>query len=59
VRTERSADRNERQCLDKRAYASQTDAKMTASRIRVKRGVPLRAYRCPNCHWWHLTKAGA
>jgi len=50
---------NERQCLDKRAYASQTDAKMTASRIRVKRGVPLRAYRCPNCHWWHLTKAGA
>lgn len=47
---------NERQCLRKKAYLSFTDAHVAASRATTKRGLWLRAYHCPNCHWYHLTK---
>lgn len=47
---------NERQCLSKRPYLTQADARRVAERAMKKRGVPLRAYECPNCRWWHLTK---
>lgn len=48
--------RNERQCLRKKAYLSMTDAHIVAVKVAKKRGTWLRAYHCPNCRWYHLTK---
>lgn len=47
---------NEGQCLRKSPYMSKTTAETTAQKCWEKRKVRLRAYLCPNCKWWHLTK---
>lgn len=42
-------------CPGKRRHTSQRAA--IAAAIRLSRNnVPLRVYRCPFCHGWHLTK---
>lgn len=48
---------NEGQCLRKKPYMTKTTAVTTAEKCWEKRQVRLRAYQCPNCQWWHLTKA--
>lgn len=47
---------NEGQCLRKKPYRTKPEAETTALKCWEKRQVRLRAYLCPNCHWWHLTK---
>ena len=47
---------NEGQCLRKKPYMTKTAAMTTAEKCWEKRQVRLRAYQCPNCNWWHLTK---
>lgn len=47
---------NERQCLSKRAYTTMSEAYGVAQKAARRRGVWLRAYHCPNCGWYHLTK---
>jgi hypothetical protein len=47
--------RNERMCLRKRIFWSEFSATTRAKRI-TDSGVPMRAYHCPNCYQWHLTR---
>ncbi len=47
--------RNERMCLRKRIFWSSFSAKSRAQQI-TKSGTPMRAYHCPNCLQWHLTR---
>lgn len=43
-------------CGRKRRYKNRTDAENMA-RLRMRNGAPpLRAYHCPHCDGWHLTK---
>jgi hypothetical protein len=43
-------------CSDKSRYKTRTKALLHAL-SRVRNGAPpLRAYRCPECRGWHLTK---
>lgn len=44
-------------CATKRAYVSQIEADRMARACEAKRGKPLRAYPCPACSHWHITKA--
>ena len=46
-------------CARKRAYRNRTVALEVAAKCRDQRGVALRAYACPFCGRWHLTKKGA
>lgn len=48
--------RNDKMCLNKKAYASKTEAEQAIQRILQKRKVGLRSYLCPNCKWYHMTK---
>lgn len=51
--------KNEKQCLRKKAFVSETEAKLCARRVLDKLRKHQRAYRCPNCKWWHLTTIAA
>ena len=43
-------------CTRKRRYHSRLDAELNASRLMRDNGLTLRAYKCPLCHGWHLSK---
>jgi hypothetical protein len=43
-------------CLSKRVYWSESMAKHVAEKCKQKRGIQLKAYQCPNCGQWHLSK---
>jgi len=40
----------------KRAYPGQAEAKREAKQIRYRSGMPFRAYPCPDCKDWHISK---
>lgn len=44
----------ERMCHGKRRYWSEVSALIVAAKRQTS--YPLRAYECPNCNGWHLTK---
>lgn len=44
---------------EKSRYATEFAANRAAARVVVPLGVWLRAYECPGCGFWHLTKQGA
>ena len=45
------------QCKEKVRYLSQQSAYMAAARIIGKIDyIQLRAYKCPHCYGWHLTR---
>ena len=46
----------QRMCHDKRTYTDELTAKVYAPKAAVKTGKAMRAYQCPNCRFWHLTK---
>lgn len=46
----------DRPCRRKRQYGTKTVALQEANRQGARYGMPLRVYRCPTCHEWHLTK---
>lgn len=46
----------ERQCRDKRAFASESEARAIAAADRAQYGERLFAYRCALCGDWHLTR---
>jgi uncharacterized protein YlaI len=43
-------------CDHKVRYKTRTQAMLYALKRVREAGRPLRAYRCPECHRWHLTK---
>jgi hypothetical protein len=50
-----------RMCSDKTRYADKRDAQTAMNKFKTKRGrhgrpERLRAYACPLCRGWHLTK---
>jgi len=47
--------RNERMCLSKRVFPTRQDACQFAASQRERFQRRQRAYRCPNCKWWHLS----
>jgi hypothetical protein len=47
--------RNETMCLRKKVFWSGFAARYRAQSI-TKGGTPMRAYHCPNCYQWHLTR---
>ncbi len=47
---------NDRMCLSKKVYWTETEARTKADRCEAKRGVKLRVYHCPVCNQYHLTK---
>lgn len=46
-----------RMCASKRVYRTEKYALGVAKRCEERRGVKLRAYSCPYCGNWHVTKA--
>ena len=48
--------KNERMCLSKRVYWSKSMADQVAAKRTRAAGFKIRAYQCPNCGQWHLTK---
>ena len=48
-----------RMCGRKVRYRTKEDAVSAAARVSLRKKVALRAYRCPICHGWHLTKLRA
>lgn len=46
-------------CGRKFRYVSKADAMAAASEALRRKAVALRAYKCPICHGWHLTKLRA
>lgn len=49
---------DKKSCVQKRVYASMSDARKSAKRVRqsIKGNARLRPYRCPSCSGVHLTK---
>lgn len=47
--------KNEKMCLRKKLFWDEGRARSRAEAI-TRSGVPMRAYRCPNCLQWHLTR---
>jgi hypothetical protein len=45
-----------RNCATKQGYATRREAKAAAKITTRKCGIPLYAYECPCCQWWHVTK---
>lgn len=43
-------------CTTKKRYTTETYARRVAAELSEARGYPLRAYGCPHCGGWHLTK---
>jgi hypothetical protein len=43
----------------KQVYGTARRARICAARISTREGRPYRPYRCPFCHWWHLTSRSA
>lgn len=43
-------------CSEKHGYMSEAGALVIAARMAGKNTKTLRAYRCPKCQKWHLTK---
>jgi hypothetical protein len=52
-------ERRERMCTGKRRYRDEIAAMLALGRIgdrgRDRGASPVRQYRCPYCHGWHLT----
>jgi len=48
-----------RSCLTKHRYKSRHQAMNMAAKVMSRRGTNLRAYSCPFCFGWHLTRRGA
>lgn len=48
--------RGYRMCGRKTRYESEQVAKSSAGRLESEGAPPLRAYKCPICKGWHLTK---
>ncbi len=46
-------------CTDKVRYDSKAMAKLRARRLHSRGRGKARAYRCPECSYWHLTTASA
>lgn len=42
-------------CESKRTYMDEVTALINAQKAERKAGKPLRAYKCPNCGFYHLT----
>lgn len=51
--------RAESMCFGKSGFYSEVDANRKAARIVADGGPPMRAYSCPMCGLWHLTRNGA
>lgn len=47
----------ERSCTGKRAYLFKDKAERVARQREASGAPPLRAYKCPRCPCWHLTKS--
>ena len=45
-----------RMCIKKKRYASESQAMKIAEKVYAERQIKLRAYPCPYCGKWHLTK---
>jgi hypothetical protein len=50
--------RNESQCFSKARYPDRFEAERVRQKSEARRPVRLRAYRCPHCLGWHLTRRG-
>ncbi len=46
----------QRMCHSKRVHLTEMHARAAIARRRRRARVDLRAYQCPNCTFWHLTK---
>lgn len=47
----------EKACRKKVRFDDANEAHRTARKNGKAKGLPLRSYRCPVCHGWHITKA--
>lgn len=43
------------ECNGKNCYHSEHEAKSVRKAVGKKRSVRLRVYKCPECHYYHLT----
>lgn len=46
-------------CEEKRTYMDEVTADIQANVAALKAKRPMRAYKCPNCGFWHLTTRAA
>ena len=55
-RERRRGQERERQCQEKRAFASEAEARSVAAADRAQYGDRFYPYRCDLCGDWHLTR---
>lgn len=45
-----------RMCLSKRTYNDEEEATAAIAAVAAAKGWPMRAYECPHCFKWHLSR---